>query len=192
MQLKETLHLVLGATLGLVGAAGLASLWSRYGHRVNLGLFLPGDGHLPVRLRRAAAHRRRARRCPSRTCCRSADRSTRQPSRGVPTQRVRSCADLHAGSAACRMAGAEGAAGRHIPQGRDRDVRRTQQPRADLLLMADVRPPLVAELCGPGDCTDASTRHEAAPSSYGDGQRGPSPMQRAAIRACGLHGRRCR
>jgi high-affinity iron transporter len=39
MQLKETLHLVLGATLGLVGAAGLASLWSRYGHRVNLGLF---------------------------------------------------------------------------------------------------------------------------------------------------------
>ena len=39
MQLKETLHLALGATLGLVGAAGLASLWSRYGHRVNLGLF---------------------------------------------------------------------------------------------------------------------------------------------------------
>src|SRR5689334_20646230 len=39
MQLKETLHLALGAALGLVGAAGLASLWSRYGHRVNLGLF---------------------------------------------------------------------------------------------------------------------------------------------------------
>ena len=39
MQLKETPHLVLGATLGLVGAAALASLWSRYGHRVNLGLF---------------------------------------------------------------------------------------------------------------------------------------------------------
>ena len=39
LQLKETLHLVLGAALGMVGAAALASLWSRYGHRVNLGLF---------------------------------------------------------------------------------------------------------------------------------------------------------
>lgn len=39
LQLKETLHLVLGAALGLVGAAALAALWSRYGHRVNLGLF---------------------------------------------------------------------------------------------------------------------------------------------------------
>ena len=39
LQLKETLNLVLGAALGLVGAAALASLWSRYGHRVNLGLF---------------------------------------------------------------------------------------------------------------------------------------------------------
>jgi high-affinity iron transporter len=39
LQLKETLHLALGATLGVIGAAGVASLWSRYGHRVNLGLF---------------------------------------------------------------------------------------------------------------------------------------------------------
>ena len=39
LQLKETLHLALGAALGLVGAAGLSALWSRYGHRVNLGLF---------------------------------------------------------------------------------------------------------------------------------------------------------
>jgi len=39
LQLKETLNLVAGAALGLVGAAALASLWSRYGHRVNLGLF---------------------------------------------------------------------------------------------------------------------------------------------------------
>ena len=39
LQLKETLNLVLGAALGLVGAAGVAWLWSRYGHRVNLGLF---------------------------------------------------------------------------------------------------------------------------------------------------------
>jgi len=39
LQLKETLNLVLGAALGLLGAAGLAWLWSRYGHRVNLGLF---------------------------------------------------------------------------------------------------------------------------------------------------------
>jgi high-affinity iron transporter len=39
MQLKETLHLALGAALGFGGAAAVASLWSRYGHRVNLGLF---------------------------------------------------------------------------------------------------------------------------------------------------------
>src|SRR4029434_6872944 len=39
LQLKETLNLVLGAALGMVGAAALAWLWSRYGHRVNLGLF---------------------------------------------------------------------------------------------------------------------------------------------------------
>lgn len=39
LQLKETPHLVAGAMLGLAGAAGLAALWSKYGHRVNLGLF---------------------------------------------------------------------------------------------------------------------------------------------------------
>ena len=39
LQLKETLNLVLGAAFGLVGAAAVAWLWSRYGHRVNLGLF---------------------------------------------------------------------------------------------------------------------------------------------------------
>jgi high-affinity iron transporter len=39
LQLKETLHLAAGAALGLVGAGALAALWSRYGHRVNLGLF---------------------------------------------------------------------------------------------------------------------------------------------------------
>ena len=39
MQLKETIYLAIGAALGLVGAAVLASLWSRYGHKVNLGLF---------------------------------------------------------------------------------------------------------------------------------------------------------
>jgi high-affinity iron transporter len=39
LQLRETLHLVLGASLGLVGAAGLAMLWTRYGKRVNLALF---------------------------------------------------------------------------------------------------------------------------------------------------------
>jgi high-affinity iron transporter len=39
IQLRETVNLVLGAMLGVVGAAGVAWLWSRYGHRVNLGLF---------------------------------------------------------------------------------------------------------------------------------------------------------
>ena len=39
MQLRNTMHLVLGAAAGVVGAAGIAGLWSRYGQRVNLGLF---------------------------------------------------------------------------------------------------------------------------------------------------------
>jgi len=39
MQLRETMHLVLGASLGVAGAAAVAWLWSRYGHRVNLALF---------------------------------------------------------------------------------------------------------------------------------------------------------
>ncbi len=39
MQLRETVNLAAGAALGILGAAGLAWLWSRYGHRVNLSLF---------------------------------------------------------------------------------------------------------------------------------------------------------
>ena len=39
MQLRDTLFLVFGATTGVLAAAGMAWLWSRYGHRVNLGLF---------------------------------------------------------------------------------------------------------------------------------------------------------
>jgi high-affinity iron transporter len=39
MQLRETVHLALGAALGVGGAALVAWLWSRYGHRINLGLF---------------------------------------------------------------------------------------------------------------------------------------------------------
>ena len=39
MQLRGTLYLAMGATAGLVGAAGIAWLWSRFGHRVNLALF---------------------------------------------------------------------------------------------------------------------------------------------------------
>lgn len=39
IQLHETLNLLAGGAIGLAGAAGLAWLWSRYGHRVNLSLF---------------------------------------------------------------------------------------------------------------------------------------------------------
>lgn len=39
LQLKETLSLAAGAALGVLGAAFFAWLWSRYGHRVPLGLF---------------------------------------------------------------------------------------------------------------------------------------------------------
>jgi high-affinity iron transporter len=39
MQLRETVHLALGAALGVGGAALVAWLWSRYGRRINLALF---------------------------------------------------------------------------------------------------------------------------------------------------------
>jgi high-affinity iron transporter len=39
MQLRETVHLAIGALAGVLGAAGVAWLWSRVGHRVNLALF---------------------------------------------------------------------------------------------------------------------------------------------------------
>lgn len=39
LQLKETLHLAAGAAIGVLGAAAFAWLWSRYGHKVPLGLF---------------------------------------------------------------------------------------------------------------------------------------------------------
>jgi high-affinity iron transporter len=39
LQLRETLNLVIGALLGVAGAAAVAMLWIKYGHRVNLGLF---------------------------------------------------------------------------------------------------------------------------------------------------------
>jgi high-affinity iron transporter len=39
MQLRTTVNLALGAALGVLGAASVAWLWSRYGHRLNLALF---------------------------------------------------------------------------------------------------------------------------------------------------------
>jgi len=39
MQLRQTTHLVVGALVGVAGAAALAWLWSRYGRRINLALF---------------------------------------------------------------------------------------------------------------------------------------------------------
>jgi high-affinity iron transporter len=39
MQLRETINLLIGAAAGVAGAASVAWLWSRYGHRVNLSLF---------------------------------------------------------------------------------------------------------------------------------------------------------
>lgn len=39
MQIHGAVNLALGAVLGVAGAAALASLWSRVGHRINLTLF---------------------------------------------------------------------------------------------------------------------------------------------------------
>jgi high-affinity iron transporter len=39
LQVRQTLNLAVGAAAGVAAAAFVAWLWSRYGHRVNLGLF---------------------------------------------------------------------------------------------------------------------------------------------------------
>jgi high-affinity iron transporter len=39
LQLQNSVNLVLGAVVGVLGAASLAWVWSRVGHRVNLALF---------------------------------------------------------------------------------------------------------------------------------------------------------
>ena len=39
IQLRQTANLAAGALIGVAGAAALAWLWSRVGHRINLGLF---------------------------------------------------------------------------------------------------------------------------------------------------------
>ena len=39
IQLRETMHLLAGAMIGVGGAAIVAWMWSRYGHRVNLAVF---------------------------------------------------------------------------------------------------------------------------------------------------------
>jgi high-affinity iron transporter len=39
MQLHQTSNLLLGAVIGSIAAGGVAWLWSRFGHRVNLALF---------------------------------------------------------------------------------------------------------------------------------------------------------
>ena len=39
MQLRQSTNLVLGGVIGVAGAVALSWLWSRYGRRINLGLF---------------------------------------------------------------------------------------------------------------------------------------------------------
>jgi high-affinity iron transporter len=39
MQLRDTVHLMAGAVIGVLGAAAIAWLWLQYGRRVNLALF---------------------------------------------------------------------------------------------------------------------------------------------------------
>src|SRR6185295_19649166 len=61
----------------------------------------------------------------------------------------------------------------------------TRRPFADTSLMADARPPLVAELVWSGDLRfDASSGTTTAVVD-GDGKKGPSPTQHAAIGLAG-------
>ncbi|PYR68951.1 MAG: hypothetical protein DMF88_07610 [Acidobacteria bacterium] len=101
LQLKETLHLALGATLGVIGAATVA---------------FPGDGDLPVRLRRAAADCQRARDVRAEHDGRAQPANSRCHRVVGTRQRVRACADLRTGTAAGRVARLQGAHRRHLSQ----------------------------------------------------------------------------
>ena len=57
----RSIDIIGGAVAGTLVAAFVAWLWTRFGHRVNLGAVLSGHGRLPAGLRRAAPHLRHPR-----------------------------------------------------------------------------------------------------------------------------------
>ncbi len=62
---EESVHMFWGALVGIALAAGLAWAWSRYGHRINLGLRSSSS------CLRCNCSYTRSTRPPRRTCCRS-------------------------------------------------------------------------------------------------------------------------
>ena len=107
MQLKDTLNLATGALLGVVSAAAVAALWTRYGKRVNLGLFFQVTAIFlfvfVVQLVISGVHEMSGAELPA--VQRADPRSDRTVGTGWP---VRPHAHLHAGPAAGRMADLRG------------------------------------------------------------------------------------
>ena len=87
LQLKETLHLALGAALGVAGAAVPRRALVAVRPPRESGTLLPGDRHLPVRLRHPVADFRRPRDVGAEPVAVQPGRSTRRPNRGDPTAR---------------------------------------------------------------------------------------------------------
>jgi FTR1 family protein len=101
MQLHQTTNLVLGAAVGSLAAAGVAMLWSRYGHRINLSLFFQATAIFlfvfVVQLVIKGAHE-----MSEQQYCRT--RVHPQQHRVVGTrQHLRSCPDLPARDPAARL-----------------------------------------------------------------------------------------
>ena len=87
MQLKETLHLVLGAALGVAGAAGAGGAVVEVRPSSEPRPVFPGDGDFPVRLRGPVGDCGRPRDVRAEHAALQRARFTKRPSRGDPTAR---------------------------------------------------------------------------------------------------------
>ena len=203
MQLRETLHLALGAAIGVVGAAGVAWLWSRYGHRVNLALFFQVTAIFLFVFVVQLADRGRRTKCRSRATCRTAMHPRRAPNRGDPTAPFGHLLTyllviLPLGWLLLKALVLE-APGLRRPAAADAApvaaAHRAEQPMphvshsAARTIRVVPKPPTVVDLTWIGDLKFAGTqRHGPRSTLDSAGVAGPSPVQALALRARRLHG----
>ena len=200
MQLRETVHLALGAAAGVAGAAALAWLWAKYGHRVNLALFfqvtaiflfvfvvqlgikgvheMSEQNLLPVQRGDPPGHRSVGTRQRVRP---SADLSARRPAARVARHQVEVLhpVDRHAPGRA--VAGA--AAGRRSDRHRAL-IRRARADSRYNLGMA-VKAPTVADFTWIGDLKFAATVNHASLTLDSASKAGPSPVDALAAALAG-------
>ena len=198
MQLRETRYLVLGAAARLVGAAGVAWLWSRFGHRINLALFFQVTAIFLFVFVVQLVIRGHARNGGAALSAVQRDHSRAHRIVGT-RQHVRSPADVSARDPSARLAAAEGgvleAAG--LPAGRavasapaSPSLPDTAEPTGSshsalLTAQAVPKPPTVLDLTWIGDLKFSGTSDRASITLDSAGVAGPSPVQALAFALAG-------